>query len=96
MRKVNCKGDVFQLDVFNFETGAYDVVSTGPRDLLEGRVHMTRPKAWRIWNRTKRAERDRLLPPVSAIVKTTNHGRRFSRVHLTPARRSKDYEDYKV
>jgi hypothetical protein len=91
------RGDLYQLDAFNFETGAYDIVCTGKDSLALGdKARSLGIKAWRIWNRTKRAARDRMLPPVSAITKTFNHGRRFARVHKSPAKRSTEYENHQV
>ena len=85
----------FQLDAYSRERDRYEVVKTGSDpDKLREWARTLGLTAWRIWNRTARAERDRLLPPVSAIVKTTHHGRRWSRVHLSPAKRATDYETY--
>jgi len=75
-------GDRFQLDRFNFATGEYLCISVSTnRMALREQAYSSNLKCWRIWNRTKRVKRDRLLPPASRIVKTFNHATRFSLAH---------------
>jgi hypothetical protein len=75
--------DTFQLDALN-AAGVYERVDVGDRYELESVRDFLKLKAWRIWNRTTRAKRDRLLPPVSCIINTTSRNR-WAKAHL-PAR----------
>ena len=87
--------DVFQLDSFNYDTGQYEVVEISNNlDALRARALMFGLKCFRIWNRTVRAECDRMLPPTPRIVKTFNHSRRFSLTHRPTKKQPILYERY--
>lgn len=90
-----CTGDQFQLDAFNLESGEYECVEVrGDSFELSECAKLIGLKSWRIWNRTKRAERDKMLPPVPRIVKTFNHDRRFSLVHRPTKKQPTTYKEF--
>ncbi len=88
-------GDRFQLDAFNFDTNEYECVEVRCDSFeLTECARLLGLKSWRVWNRTKRAERDQMLPPGVRIVKTVNHSRRWASVHRAPLRTSTTYKEY--
>ncbi len=85
----------FQLDTFNYDTGEYECVEVRYNsDELKARAILFGLKCWRVWNRTTRAERDRMLPPMPRIVKTFNHDRRWSLVHCPTKKQPTTYKDF--
>jgi hypothetical protein len=87
--------DSFQLDAFNYATGEYECVEVRNDSFeLTECARLLGLKCWRVWNRTKRAERDRMLPPAPRIVKTFHHDRRWSLVHRPTKKQPTTYKDY--
>ena len=88
-------GDLFQLDAFNHESNEYEFVDFGDDSgKLADAARLLGLKAWRVWNRTTRAARNRMLPPTPRTVKTFDHSRRWSLTHRAPAKTSTVYKDY--